>query len=386
MPMTNSQARQRLLFVAHTAKLGGPGHSLTMLVKYLKRRFDVAVVLPERGTLSELLEAEGARCFVITGLKLRTVGRIYQLIKKERIDLVYGNNPSNCSRNAMIAAKLAGKPFIWHFRGMKHHWSRRQGLFLRWADEVVAVSRACADSLERFRPGRIRVVHNGVELSAFEGNRSEARRYLGKQLGLAPQARCLVSVSHVTPRKGHEHALAIMQKLAQLQLDVHLLIAGAMDRDREFAERISNSIHHLGLDDRVHLLGFRKDVHRLLRACDLFVHTAELDPHPRAVIEAMAAGLPVVGFGVDGVRETVVDGETGYLRELGDESGMVSAICRILDSPETATAMGQKGRERAESQFTAARTAQRITDIIEALLPPSAKQIDRGALGECTSP
>ena len=363
-----ARASARILFVNHTAEIGGPSHSLLMLVRHLRDRYHCAVLLPEEGALCELLAEESIGHFIIPTLRAKTVHKILQLLHREGFDLVYGNSPSRCSRNALLAAKLARKPFIWHFRSAKWHWTRRQAFFLRFADELLAVSESCAESLKRFYPRDIHVVHNGVELSSFNGDPSVARRHLTEQLGLSPEAKYLISVSFLVPRKGHDQAVALMAKIIRDMPNVHLVVAGVLDRDRSYTNEIRTRIQRQGLEDHIHLLGLRTDIPRLLRAADAFLHTAKQDPHPRAVIEAMAAGLPVVAFAVDGVAETVVDGETGYLFSKGDVTSMAGAVRSLLKAPAQAAEMGQRGRERVRSHFTAARTASQVAQIIEGRL------------------
>ena len=352
----------------HTAEIGGPSHSLHTLVRHLRDTYDCVVLLPEDGRLRDLLKGDGISTFVIPALRSRKIFSILQLLRQERIDLVYGNSPSSCSRNAMLAAKLARKPFIWHFRSTKWHWTWHKAFFLRWADQLVAVSQACAESLRRFYPRDIHVIHNGVELADFVGDRTEARKYLADLVSLSPLAPCLISVSVLVHRKGHEHAVAAIAHLIKEIPNAHLVVAGMLDRDPSYTSEIRAKIRRQGLDGHVHLLGLRTDVARLLLGSDVFLHSATRDPHPRAVIEAMAAGLPVVAFAVDGVAETIVDGETGYLIERGDATGMATAAHNLLADPAKASEMGRSGQERVRRHFTSARTATRIGHVIDSLL------------------
>ena len=362
------RAPARILFVNHTAGISGPTYSLLMLVRYLRDRYDVAVLLPEEGALCELLTNEGVDHFIIPGLRKQTIFKIFQLIHREGFDLVYGNTPSGCSRNAMLAAKLARKPFIWHIRSMKWNWTWRKSFFLPWADEIVTVSRACAEPLKRFYPRDIHIVYNGVELSSFDVDRVGGRRCLAEQLVLSPDAQYVISVSHLMPRKGYEQAIAAMAQIVPEMANAHLVVAGRLNDHLDYTDNIRTMIQQQGLGDHVHLLGLRTDIPWLLRGSDVFLHTANSEGHPRVVIEAMAAGLPVVAFAVDGVAETVVDRETGYLLPLGDVKGMADAVRSLLEAPAQAAEMGQRGRERVLTHFTATQTAARIAQIIEDLL------------------
>lgn len=365
-------SRPRILFVNHTAAISGPTNSLLMLLRYLPDRFQVAVLLPESGSICRLLDDAGHSYFIIPSLSFRTIPNIWALIHREGFDLVYGNNPGTGARNALLATSLASKPFIWHFRGIKWHWGWRRGLFLRRAAAVVAVSHACAQSLARFYPlDAIDIIYNGVDVSGFKdpntvnGDHNAEHSYPGLD------NLDLISVSHLVRRKGHEYLLAAMAQLANLFPGMRLLIAGDLERDQFYVELIQSTIQNDRLNHRVRLLGLRSDVPRLLADADIFVHTALQDPHPRVIIEAMAAGLPVVAFGVDGVAETVVDGQTGFLVPMGDTDGLVAAISKLVADPPTREKFGQEGRRRVLKHFTAEQTARKVAQVIDRVLASS---------------
>ncbi len=104
--------------------------------------------------------------------------------------------------------------------------------------------------------------------------------------------------------------------------------------------------------ERLHLLGLRDDVDRVLRAGDVFVHPSRLEGLPLAILEAMAAGLPVVASRVGGIPEAVMDGETGVLVAPGDVDALASALRRVLETAGLASALGTAGRTRAERFFS----------------------------------
>lgn len=363
-----TKPRARILFVAHTTRIGGATNSLFLLVRHLKNQYDVAVLVPEEGILCEWLATEGVPYFVLPGLRANTLLQVFRLIRRERFDLVYGNNPSRRARNVMLAAKMARVPFIWHFRGVMWGLDWRLGLFVRFADAVVAVSQATAESLNRFYPSqKIHVVYNGLELKSFTIDRAMARCYIAEQIHLPPDAHYVLSVAHLVPRKGHEHGVAVMAELTSKVPDVHLMVAGRLD-NTEYAQKVRATIREYGLEDKVHLLGLRTDIPWLLGGADVLLHTATQEAFGRVLIEAMAAGLPVVAFAVDGVHEIIVPGKTGYLVPPGDVAGMADALRSLLIAPDKAVEMGHLGRERVENLFRADRTAAQIAQIIESLL------------------
>ncbi len=361
--------KKRILFVSHTAEITGPAHSLAAMLAYLKDRYETAVLVSEEGPLCEWLRQEGIPAYILADQKRRGITRIITLLRQLKPDLVYGNNPNTFARNALVAARLLGRPYVWHFRSVKWHWGWREGIFLRWADRVIAVSRATALPLQRFIPEEsIRVIYNGVEPANYHLDREQARQYVRDLARLGPQAKILISVGHLQPRKWQTAQVEIMRRLAKGKHDVHLLMAGNLIRNPGYVEEVRKLVMQYELEHCVHVFGLRKDVPHLLAGADLFLHTPNQDAHPRAVIEAMAAGLPVVAFGVGGVSETVKDGVTGCLLEPGDFDGMSAAIAALLDEPGRMAAFGERGQQRVQQHYTAQGTARQIDRVLQEVL------------------
>lgn len=356
---------RHILFISHSSEWIGPTRSLMLLARGLRDEFDVSVLLPGRGRFTEELEREGIRSLSLPSLTKWTLPSIARIVRREGVDLVYGNNTRSPSRIAFVAASLARRPFVCHVRSMEWQTSWARLGYLRLAKAVIAVSRACAESVARFvRPDRLHVVYNGVPLGELGVREARSSNGLRRELGLTENALLLVSVSHLCERKGQEHAIGAMGPILQASPDAHLCLIGKTDRDPGYVDRLRQIARDTNVSSHVHFLGFRDDVSRILSEADVFVHTAMADPHPRAVIEAMAAGLPVVGFAVDGVRETVVEGETGRLVETGNKSGVAGAALDLLRSAEARRRMGAAGRSRAESCFSSDATARQVRRII----------------------
>lgn len=356
----------RLLFVSSSSRAGGPTNSLLLLLEHFRRDRDVAVLLPDGGPFVDTLQERGIRFFSLPALTKRYLPRMAGLVRREGFDLVYSNNTRGPSRLAFLAAAFQRVPFVCHVRSMEWDKSWVDLAHLRWADAVIAVSRACADSVRRFVPGdRLHVVYNGVPILPHDRSGRARRREILARIGVSEESQLLLNVSHVCDRKGQEHAVRAMKPVLERNPDAVLCIAGSLNRQPDYVERLTGLIRAAGLEDRVRLLGFRDDVTDLLQAADLYVHTAVEDPHPRSVIEAMAAGLPVVAFSVDGVSETVVNGETGRLVAVGDWGGLARAILEIACANGAARRMGTAGRSRVERCFSDRATAGQVSEILE---------------------
>ncbi len=370
------QERPRILFVSPTAESTGPTTSLGLLLDRLVDGIHEAQALVSgKGAFLEALHARSVPYEQFAWPKaqpwttrLSETHRLLRWFRKERFTLVYANEASGATRNVCLAAKLAGTPFVCHVRSMgwRHGWKHLG--FLRAASAVVAVSNACASSVERHvRPGRLHVVHNGIAPPELPPDRREEQARIKSELGLDPSTRLIFNVGHLTPRKGQEYALEAMKIMLSEGADVHLCLAGAHDRDPDYVRAIEEEAARPPLAGHVTLLGFRSDVGRLLIGGDILLHTALLDPHPRSVLEGMAAALPVVAFSTDGVAETVVHGETGYLVAKENASGLASSVLRLIHEDQ-GERLGLAGRHRVEAEFSEVQTADRVATILRRVL------------------
>ena len=172
------------------------------------------------------------------------------------------------------------------------------------------------------------------------------------------------SVGNLRLVKNHEMFVRAMAEVCRRQPKARGLIAGQpLDSEPAYGAKIREEIHRLALQDHLLLAGFRSDVPALLRRLAVVCLTSHSEGMPNAVLEAMAAGRPVVAVRVGGVPELVEDGANGLLVEPGDHQAMAEAVLRLLASPETAEAMGQEGRRRAEQRHGCPATARRLSEL-----------------------
>ena len=369
-PNRAAAVRPRVAFISHTAEWVGPTNSLTLLLERLRSQFQVTVFVPGQGPFTEGLDARGIDWVQFRRLDKWDVWKVRSALKRFGADLLYANNTHSSSRIGLVAARLAGVPFITHVRGMA--WDKGKGRmgYLRYADRVVAVSDACGASVSRFvRPGHLVTVHNGIPLSRDDGllNR-DSQTELRREFGFGPDDTVITSVSHVMPRKGQAHAVEAFRQIEDQFPNARLLLVGKLNRDPGYVEALEKTIDDAGLSEKAKIAGFRRDVSNLLQISDLFIHTAIADPHPRSVIEAMAWELPVVALAADGVAETVVPDETGFLTPVDEPQGLVQGLERLLGDEELRARMGKAGRQRVEAHFTDEATARGVAEQINQVL------------------
>ncbi|MFC2055594.1 glycosyltransferase family 4 protein [Chloroflexota bacterium] len=365
----------RILFVTHTSNQGGPNYRLLHLLKHLaSQQHQLAVAVPNCGPFLETLASIGIPSYrsKAGGFARSAIPWLFSLIHKKDIDLVYGNNFSSGIRNAMIAAKLASRPFIWHINEMlkeKHPPTLRVAYFLRFAEVLIADSAASASTV-RFHV-RDRIVHqiyNGIDLGEYEitpTSRCDARLHVRQLLDVPTDQTMITSAGTVCSRKGQLYGVKAAMTILQNYSDVNFAFLGSLDVEPEYANPILENINKTGENKRILFPGFLNDFPSFLMGSDIFLHTALKDPHPIAVLAAMAAELPVVAFAVDGVKEQVIDGGTGYLVPPGNVNGLTECLNKCLGDPTLRQQLGQRGRRRVEAIFTIEQTNRKITSLID---------------------
>jgi len=258
----------------------------------------------------------------------------------------------------------------------KHGVAAPEGWLARWGyryllrrAHVVGVSRQIVEIMSDWiGPGRrpVRYIANGISLDSFRGqpSRDEARTLLD----LPARSFVLGTVSRVTQCKNHLLLVEVFSRLLRHVPDARLLVVG----DGPALPLVKARVQELGLQPSVMLLGARRDVPRILAAMDVFCLPSEVEGMPMTVLEAMAAGLPVVASKVGGIPDVVEDGRTGVLASPHAPEQFEAALETLANDPEGARAMGRSGRDRLMAQFSLERVMVAYDALYrEALSPPA---------------
>jgi glycosyltransferase involved in cell wall biosynthesis len=231
------------------------------------------------------------------------------------------------------------------------------------ASTVVANSQYTARAVRAVAPDAgLEVVYNPVDLGRWDPGRIDRVRARAR-LGAPGRRELLLGVvAQLSPWKGQDTAIAALALACEAGLDAHLLLIGsakfvarATRFDNEaYVARLRAQVADAGLEDRVSWLGEREDVPELVRALDALLLPSWEEPFGRALIEAMALGVPVLATNVGGPPEILRDGCEGHLLAPRDPPAWARAIRKLAEDPERAREMGRAGRLRVEHAFTTA--------------------------------
>src|SRR3989441_2026682 len=306
-------------------------------------------------------------------------------IKRNRIHIVhtYGFHPNVF---AIPAAWLAGAPvIIASVRDTGDCWTptqrRVQKLVCRLADCIVVNAEAIRQRLvaEGYNPEKVTVIRNGIDLSRFTATTKASR--LREELGLPPCAPLIAVLSRLHRVKGIEYFLEAAAIVCRRFPEACFLIVGeGMVMDSPYRRELEGHAVRLGLGRRAVFTGFRVDVPELLSEVAVSVlPCVSSEGLSNALLESMAAGVPVVATRVGGNAEAIEEGATGLLVPPRDPRALSHAICQVLEDRELALRLGQAGRQRVAEYFSLERMVRETEDLYGTLLREARGRARRSA-------
>jgi glycosyltransferase involved in cell wall biosynthesis len=364
----------RLAFCITDLDPGGAERALVQLVTRLDRsRWEPAVFcLAERGVLANELEAAGVPVVCLGARHWRNVGAVFRLARELRrfCPAILQTFLFHANIAGRIAGRLARIRAVVSGIRVAEKRSRLPLWLDRWTNWLVTtnvcVSQAVAEfsiSQAGLSPKKIVVVANGVDPARF----ASARAADLSAFGIPAGSQVLLAVGRLDRQKGLHDLLDAAAVVVPKHSQAHFLLLG------EGPERpaIERSIREKGLSGRVHLAGWRGEIPELLAAGYALVLSSLWEGMPNVVLEAMAAGLPVVARRVEGTAEVVRDGETGLLVPPQLPQALAGAIESLLADPVRASAMGHAGRARVVAEFSWEKMVARYDDLYQRHLPES---------------
>jgi glycosyltransferase involved in cell wall biosynthesis len=334
-------------------------------------------ILPESGPIQGMIISQKVDLKILK--KPRFISFIRMIIK-EKPYLVHVNSLVNTW--PVLISRILKKPVIWHVRenlGKKRNYAR---LIHFLADRVILISE---EQFKLFRGMKKAVfIPNGVDISLYEGKtlsklfisyegnisieKEKGLSYLSKFTKKSRERTVICFIGSIEPRKG----LMILVRAAELlkeMKDIYFFVVGdAQDKYLGYKAEILRFIEEKDLCDKFYFLGSRSDIPEILTASDILCHPALIEVFGRVVIEAMAAGLPVVATEVGEIREIVEDGKTGLLVPPEDPFALARALERLIIDKEARKRMGIAGRERVKRNYDIKLHAARVSEVYKSLL------------------
>jgi glycosyltransferase involved in cell wall biosynthesis len=280
------------------------------------------------------------------------ISRLVRLVLSRSVDVVHAHR-AHAHSLGLITAALTGRPFVIS-RRVAHRPKQNLGSRIKYTSRavtrIVAVSSAVKDVLVDYGvdPARVEVVYDGTDPFRYRAGLDRAR--VRRELGVPDGAPLVGKVANFYPGwKGHDTFLAAAQVVLRTLPEARFVLVGKSTD----SETMRSWVAAAGLSERVILAGYRTDVPDVLAALDVLANC----PRAReglsvAILEALAAGRPVVATRVGGIPEIVRDGETGLLVPPDDPEALAGAIVRMLSDPALASRLGSNGARLVREHFT----------------------------------
>jgi glycosyltransferase involved in cell wall biosynthesis len=332
--------------------------------------------------------------YKLTGLynlrALRQLRRFAAHLKRQRVDILHTHDFYTnvfgmwAGAVARVPVRIAARRESSRMRSATRRALERASY--RAATRILANCEEVRRQLteEGVSPRRIDVIYNGVDASRMCHSRSANRSEMAASFGLPTDPRRLfisiVANLHL-PVKDHVTFLLAAQIVSEVAPQATFVVAG----EGELMNSMRLLAKDLGLTKQIFFLGGCSRVAELLSITEIGVLSSLYEGFPNAVLEYMVAGCPVVATDVGGIREAVVDGETGYLVEARDHEAMARQILRLLDAPQRARAMGVLGQQIVKQKFSSEAQVKAITGLYEHLLVGMAGETKLSPTGSMAS-
>jgi len=355
--------------------LGGGQQILFEIVKGLRSEFNFLIIAPP-GLFLEKYSQLGIRTYQLKEKNIiKIVKKLRESISKERPEILHlhGTRAAIWARLAIIGFKNRPK-IIYTLHGF--HLPRKnflvRWLFLaierflnRWTDVLVCVSGADRNLVLKHKTipeNRIVIIKNGIDIEKFQVNKElvEAEK---KKLGLTDKF-VLTSIGRLHPPKDFSTILKALKLIITQNKNFRLLIIG----DGPLRKLLENEVEEFGLNQCVKFLGFRENTPILINLSDIIILSSRWEGLPLLPLEAGASQKPIIASNIDGVRETVIDKETGLLFKLGDERDLADKIKLLLKDPKLRKKLGENDFKFVKVKFPIEKMLQNYQNLYTSIL------------------
>jgi glycosyltransferase involved in cell wall biosynthesis len=321
-----------------------------------------AAASPTEGRKEEV-EAIGVTCWDVPFARspynprnIRAFSRLKNLLRNHHYDLIHVHTPVAAFLGRYLAKMTHGNQVLYTAHGFHFYdgaprpnwliYYTAERIAANWTDGLIVMNSEDYQNAKRmgFRPGHnLFYVHGvGVNVKEFYSQDTMGRSFRN-ELGIRPDDVVITCVAELNENKNHTFLLDGWSRLTQHNDQIHLLLVGTGDQVGPLKEKVRQQRL-----PRVHFLGYRTDVPRILSNTDIATLVSKREGLPRSIMEGMAAGKPTVASDIRGNCDLIEDGCTGFLVELGDVDGLVAAFERLISDQDMRDRMGAAGRARIE--------------------------------------
>ena len=357
-------AKKRILFLLPQLKQGGAERVVLNLIKGIDRaRFMPCIAWFHGKVIYPFSELKDIPLFPLNkrnGFDLKVMAAIYSIIRSENIKLVnphhfmplfYAFPACKWSKAKIVYTEHS----IWEVAQITGLWRMMSQFLLRKTDGVVGVSPEIAKFLKKkygLPERRVHAVSNGIDTHLFAPN--NASNAFRKAIGLDEHDIAIGMTGNFRKVKNHALLIDAFSLVSSQSPEARLVLIGqGFPGDTENTEKdIHALIQNSGLEEKVMLLGYRDDVHRVLQCLDIFCLTSFREGLPLSLLEAMACGLPVVGTNVEGIRIVIDSGRNGFLVNPYDSAGLATTLMSLLSDKRLRERMGKEGRKDAVKYYS----------------------------------
>ncbi|MCS5491130.1 glycosyltransferase family 4 protein [Algoriphagus limi] len=363
---------RNILFLQSSSELYGSGKIFLQVLRvYQEEGFRPIVVLTNEGPIQSLLEKEEVPVFIqnlgILRRKYLSPWGLFNRAQKNReafnfltklhqsyqFELVFSNTLA-----VVIGAYWAKKkqiPHTWHI----HEILLGPKPLVWWLSKMldsttphpIAVSKSVGNHWQsKLKKAKLSVIYNGIPYEPY----LNAKPTLREELGLSPDQILIGMVGRINPGKGQGFFLEMTQELISKNSNLHFVLVGDPFPGYEpILEELLQKIEKDGLSAKVSYLGFREDIPQIMASLDIFVLPSVLpDSFPTVILEAMAAGKPIVATKSGGAVEMVEEGKTGFLIPIGDVNQGIKALNQLIEDKNLREKMGKAGQDRVLKEFS----------------------------------
>ena len=389
----------KVLFVSHNSGMWGAERSLLLLLKNIDRKhFEPIVILPGPGPLKEKIDNLNIKTYEVWSpwwvkphvskarfgrhiikeiiQEIIAVFKLCRIVSKEKVAVIYTNTIVKFS--GAITAFITKKPHLWHIReiipgnpNLRSVLTHKMlfKLISRTSRTIIANSKATTSQFQGTNTNnKLRVIYN-----AQERDESDKHNSLNCINGVEPADWLVAVVGTLQKRKAQDDAIRAVKIAERVITNIKLLLIG--DGQKEHKDYLKKLCLELDIAKRIVFTGYRNDVPQILSRCKLLLMPSWNEPFGRVIIEAMAAGIPVVGTNSGGAKEIIQEGTTGYLVPPKKPEEIAKKIIYLFHHPDLAKQMGNNGKKVVEERFSVQNYTRGVENIIREVVNIRCKRL-----------